>query len=185
MAANWACLGWPGWGSVTVHSVNLFSLLIFVYKRQLLCTYVDAGDWSVVRTLSQDPSLPTSEASSPNRRSYVVYFEEYYYSVFLSLSLSLPRALLHRRLLPHSRRHQPPSFNLLRSLLAPLSLSPRSLLPHVNASSGIQNVTKKLKDPELTQKVSASAAWGWGAISTQAGTLWSKAAETVGAISEG
>eukprot|EP00752_Nemacystus_decipiens_P005143 g4667.t1 len=52
-------------------------------------------------------------------------------------------------------------------------------------SSGIQNVTNKLKDPELTQKVTASAAWGWGAISTQAGSLWSKAAETVGALSEG
>ena len=64
-------------------------------------------------------------------------------------------------------------------------LSPLALSPHTNASSGIQNVTKKLKDPELTQKVTASAAWGWGAISTQAGTLWSKAAETVGAIGEG
>ncbi|CAM9251142.1 unnamed protein product, partial [Pylaiella littoralis] len=52
-------------------------------------------------------------------------------------------------------------------------------------SSGFQNVTAKLKDPELTQKVSASAAWGWGAISTQAGSLWSKAAETVAGISEG
>ncbi|CAN0047446.1 unnamed protein product, partial [Laminaria digitata] len=52
-------------------------------------------------------------------------------------------------------------------------------------SSGFQNITTKLKDPELTQKVSASAAWGWGALSTQAGTLWSKAQETVAGISEG
>ncbi|CAN0533356.1 unnamed protein product, partial [Scytosiphon promiscuus] len=49
--------------------------------------------------------------------------------------------------------------------------------------SGFQNITTKLKDPELTQKVSASAAWGWGALSSQAGTLWSKAAETVAGIS--
>ncbi|CAM9189125.1 unnamed protein product [Ectocarpus fasciculatus] len=52
-------------------------------------------------------------------------------------------------------------------------------------SSGFQSVTAKLKDPELTQKVSASAAWGWGAISTQAGSLWSKAADSVAGISEG
>ncbi|CAM9256736.1 unnamed protein product [Scytosiphon promiscuus] len=52
-------------------------------------------------------------------------------------------------------------------------------------SSGLQNVTAKLKDPELTNKVTASAAWGWGAISNQAGSLWSKAAETVAGISEG
>ncbi|CAM9538395.1 unnamed protein product [Ascophyllum nodosum] len=51
-------------------------------------------------------------------------------------------------------------------------------------SYGLQNITTKLKDPELTQKVTASAAWGWGAISTQANTLWSRAAETVVGMTE-
>lgn len=83
-----------------------------------------------------------------------------------------------------SRQHRP-HFGLSCVLFSCPRPPQRGRLAPTNASSGFQNVTKKLQDPELTQKVSASAAWGWGAISTQAGSLWSKAAETVGAISEG
>lgn len=53
------------------------------------------------------------------------------------------------------------------------------------ASSGLQNITTKLKDPELTHKVTSTAAWGWSTLSTQAGTLWSQASETVAGIAGG
>lgn len=55
----------------------------------------------------------------------------------------------------------------------------------VPSSNGVQNLTTKLKDPELPQRLSASVAWGWSTLSNQAGTLWNKATETVAGISDG
>lgn len=82
------------------------------------------------------------------------------------------------------------SWSIPTCVLSPSRVSPTQTLSfclnppcpsmRVVASSGFQNVTAKLKDPELTQKVASTASWGWGAISTQAGSLWNKAAETVG-----
>lgn len=123
---------------------------------------MSVGDWSLVRIQTRVRQLLKLGKYTRCSACYTEY-----------ILWGVPSLLIRRGLLSsHSRK----------TTLIP---SPLDLSPHTNASSGIQNVTKKLKDPELTQKVTASAAWGWGAISTQAGTLWSKAAETVGAIGEG
>lgn len=52
-------------------------------------------------------------------------------------------------------------------------------------SDGFQNVTTTIRDSELTQKAATTAARGWSTLTTQAGSWWKMAADTVSNMAEG